>query len=436
MDVIAAYRELGSFRAAAAVTGTTHKTVRRIVEAHEQGPAEPRPRGHNYEVVADIVRERASCAQTGGSPRNGCCPRQELPVMPARPATSAVWSPRRRGASAKATTAGDAPGCGRRVRCSRSTGGVSQACTSFVQSQPGADSGSCAFRTTSGVTRRSRFLAECFEILGGVPKVVLADRMGCLKAGVVANLVVPVPDYVRFATHYGFRPDFCEAADPESKGLVEHLVGYAKSDLMVPSKLTAGDLAGANDEARQWCQEVNGTTHSEIFAIPAERLDKERELFGTLPSLRASLVPLVTRKVDKLSCIRFGSARYSVPVRHIGRNVQAPRREGSRVDILDLGEIIASHDLVAPGEVSVCDEHYGGPRPAPRRAPRPRTEAERAFLSLGEVAASFLKGAAATASTRLPGELEELGRLEGCLWSRGPRRFFGAGRSLWQVPSR
>ena len=78
-------------------------------------------------------------------------------------------------------------------------------------------------------------LAECFEALGGVPKVVLADRMGCLKGGVVANVVVPTPDYVRFATHYGFRPDFCEAADPESKGIVENLVGYAKSDLMIPS---------------------------------------------------------------------------------------------------------------------------------------------------------------------------------------------------------
>ena len=34
-------------------------------------------------------------------------------------------------------------------------------------------------------------LAECFEVLGGVPKMVLADRMGCLKAGVVADVVVP-----------------------------------------------------------------------------------------------------------------------------------------------------------------------------------------------------------------------------------------------------
>jgi transposase len=68
-------------------------------------------------------------------------------------------------------------------------------------------------------------LAECFGELGGVPRVVLADRMACLKAGVVANKVVPTPAYVGFATHYRFRPDFCEAADPESKGIVEHLVG-------------------------------------------------------------------------------------------------------------------------------------------------------------------------------------------------------------------
>jgi transposase len=39
-------------------------------------------------------------------------------------------------------------------------------------------------------------IAECFEVLGGVPKTVLADRMGCLKAGVVANVVVPTADYV------------------------------------------------------------------------------------------------------------------------------------------------------------------------------------------------------------------------------------------------
>jgi transposase len=77
-------------------------------------------------------------------------------------------------------------------------------------------------------------LAECFQVLGGVPAVVLADRMGCLKGGVVADQVVPTAQYVRFAAQHRFRPDFCQAGDPESKGIVENLVGYAKSDLMIP----------------------------------------------------------------------------------------------------------------------------------------------------------------------------------------------------------
>lgn len=85
--------------------------------------------------------------------------------------------------------------------------------------------------------------------------------MACLKGAVVANVVVPTPDYVRMATHYGFRPDFCHAADPESKGVVEHLVGYAQRDLVVPL-LTDADLSGrpvnlttANAAAKAWCIE-------------------------------------------------------------------------------------------------------------------------------------------------------------------------------------
>ena len=106
-----------------------------------------------------------------------------------------------------------------------------------------------------------------------MPKVVLADRMGCLKGGVVANVVVPTPAYVRFATHYRFRPDFCEGGDPESKGIVENLVGYAKSDLMVPAEPDVARLDAANTAARAVvCRGQRRRLHSEICAVPAERL--------------------------------------------------------------------------------------------------------------------------------------------------------------------
>jgi hypothetical protein len=243
--------------------------------------------------------------------------------------------------------------------------------------------------------------------MGGVPAVVLSDRMGCIKGATVANVVVPTPDYVRFANHYSFRPDFCHGQDPESKGLVENLVGYVKSDLMIPAELTVGDLAGANRAGAAWCAEVNGAWHSEICAVPTARLAKEAELLRPLPSLRAAIGKVVIRKVDRLSCIRFGSARYSAPMAHIGAQVEVRVADG-RVQVISLGAIVADHAVVAPGEASINDDHYGGPRGTPTRAVRPKTNTEKAFCALGPIAEAFIKGAAAAGNTKLGSDLEEL----------------------------
>ena len=59
----------------------------------------------------------------------------------------------------------------------------------------------------------------------------------------------------------------------------------------------------------------------------------------------------------------------------------------------------------------MLDDHYGGPRPAPRRAVRPKTAAEKAFCALGPVAEAFITGAAAAGHTRLGPELAELNTL-------------------------
>jgi hypothetical protein len=182
-----------------------------------------------------------------------------------------------------------------------------------------------AFATDQKASTTLALIAEALGVIGGVPARVLADRMACLKGGVVANVVVPTPDYVRLASHYGFAPDFCHANDPQSKGIVENLCGYAQRDLAVPLLTqaaidgTAVDVRAANTAARAWCVEVNAAVHSEICAVPDERLLVEREVLQPLPSLRLQIgAPSVIRKVDRLSCIRYASARYSVPTRLIG----------------------------------------------------------------------------------------------------------------------
>lgn len=197
-----------------------------------------------------------------------------------------------------------------------------------------------------------------------------------------------------------------------AKGIVENLVGYAKRDLIVPNA-PFEDLMVANIAARRWCTEINTVPHSEIAAVPADRLQAERNLLTALPSLRPTIgKPAITRKVDRLSCVRFGSARYSVPNRLIGTTVAVVESAG-RLLVTDLttGEVVADHAPVAPGEAVVLDEHYGGPRPAPRRAARAKTVEEKAFLALGEVAEQWLTGSAASGNTRLAGDLAELAAL-------------------------
>ena len=412
MDMHAAYREVGSYRAAADICGTTPKTVKRSVVRAEQAEAgvDPGEVRHNYDGVADLVAE--TVARTKGR----ISAKRLLPVAAAAGYIGSDRNFRRLVAEAKSTWKS------KNHRGRRPGVWAPGDMVVFDWGEIGPLFVFCAvvawsrfrfvyFSGSLGAEATMEALAECFDRIGGVPKTALTDRMGCLKGGTVAGLVIPTPAYVRFATHYGFRPDFCEGADPESKGLVENLVGYVKSDLMIPEAVTVSDLAGANEKAKLWCNEVNAVVHSEIYAIPAERLETERELFSDLPSLRATIGKIVTRKVDKLSCIRFGSARYSVPNDHIGRTVDLRIRDGV-ITVVFLGEIIAEHLVVSPGETSIHDDHYGGPRPMPRRTVRPRSAAEKTFCSLGPAADAFIKGAAARGMTGLARDLEELSQLE------------------------
>lgn len=169
-------------------------------------------------------------------------------------------------------------------------------------------------------------------------------------------------------------------------------------------------LTEANAAAVVWCAEVNAAVHSEICAIPDDRLAEERLLLKALPSLRLEIgAGSVRRKVDRLSCVRYGSARYSVPTRLIGATVAVVVDHGALI-ILEpaTGVVVAEHELRSPGQTSILDEHYDGPRPAPSRGPRPKTRAEKQFCALGAEAEQFLVGAAAIGNTRLGAELDVL----------------------------
>ena len=254
MDMYAAYLDVGTFRGAAAICGTSHHTVKDEVLKHlvgaEQQSAKAE-RAKNTDIVTDLVDKRVR------SSHGRISAKRLLPVAVAEGYTGSARNFRRLVAKAKRTWReenhrGRRPGVWSPGEMLLIDWGTEDGLHIFCAVSAWSRFRFVRFATDERAETTFQMLAECFEELGGVPKVVLADRMGCLKGGVVANVVVPTPDYVRFAMHYRFRPDFCEAADPQSKGMVENLVGYSKLDLLVP-QAPVSDVDGANVTAAGWC---------------------------------------------------------------------------------------------------------------------------------------------------------------------------------------
>ncbi|MFC8312640.1 helix-turn-helix domain-containing protein, partial [Gordonia sp. NPDC057258] len=194
MDIISAYRELGSYRAAAEVCGTTHKTVKRVVDRFEADdqPPDRKERARNYDAVAELVAERVERSH------GRITAKRLLPVARAAGYEGSARNFRRLVAQEKTQWRRDhhrgrrpavwAPGDYLVIDWAV-IGGLHMFCAVLAFSRWRF----VRFATNETSTTTLGFIAEALEEIGGVPNKVLADRMGCLKGGVVANVVVPTP---------------------------------------------------------------------------------------------------------------------------------------------------------------------------------------------------------------------------------------------------
>jgi transposase len=206
MDIISAYQQLGSYRGAAELCGTTHRTVKKVVDKFEAGDnAPPRAeRAHNYDAVIDLVAERVEKSQGRMSAK------RMLPIARAAGYEGSDRNFRRLVAEAKMLWRSDnhrgrrpavwTPGEYLVIDWAQATPGLFLFCAVLAFSRWRF----VAFATDQKAATTLALIAEAFSAVGGVPARVLADRMACLKGGVVANVVVPTPDYIRLASHYLF----------------------------------------------------------------------------------------------------------------------------------------------------------------------------------------------------------------------------------------
>lgn len=93
MDINAAYREVGTYRGAAEICGTTHRTVKRVVTKADGDATSATPVAHNYDDVRSVVEEE-SPRPRAVSRRSVCCRSRSLPATTDRRATSVGSSPK------------------------------------------------------------------------------------------------------------------------------------------------------------------------------------------------------------------------------------------------------------------------------------------------------------------------------------------------------
>jgi transposase len=417
VEIIALYEELGSYRAVAALVGCDHKTVKRYVElAGELGQlAPPRRRARVTDDFHELIRERVE--QTRGR----ITARRLLRLLRAAGYEGSERSLRRAVAEQKRAFREREARAGRVFRPWRSGPGEWLICdwgSAGTVETPAGPRPLSFFGSVLGYSRHRQLTFSCserfpalaiglasnLEQLGGVPQKILFDNPKTVTLGDVAGAAVLNPELVRLAAHYRFRPQTTAYYDAPSKGKAEALVRFTKSDLIPHEGFSS--LDEANAAGRRWLAEVNSRPHSETKHRPLELIERERPLLRSLPALRPAAACGEVRKVDRLSTVRFASARYSVPHRLAGKSVEVSATD-RELTVLFEGAPVAHHPLLGPGECSIEDAHYPTPPPTGTRPLRPRTEPERAFLRLGEEAERYLRAAAAQGTARLHERIDE-----------------------------
>ncbi len=210
MEIVNAYALVGSFRGAAALFGTTHKTVKRVMSGRTVAQRQPREVVRNTAMVEALIADRVRASDGRISAKR---------LLPMAPSTMSSLSRTRRSAQRRAPSAlllrrrsgivevagytGSARNLRRAVAAAKAGWKRQRRTYRPWVRVPGeqlvidwaTEAGReifCAVlawsryrfvRFADDQTRQTTLalLAECFAELGGVPSVVLSDRMACLK---------------------------------------------------------------------------------------------------------------------------------------------------------------------------------------------------------------------------------------------------------------
>jgi transposase len=216
-------------------------------------------------------------------------------------------------------------------------------------------------------------IGRCLWSLGGLPATLVWDREGALHAGGGR----PSDALAAFCGQLRTGWQLCEAGDPEAKGAVERLQGYAETNFE-PGR----SFANERDFQLQldgWFEHANARMHRTLRCRPVDRLAEEREAMTPLPIAPPDVDRRWVTRVAADPHVRVDTNDYSLDPNLVGRRVEVRITQTEVLAVaLDSGELGCRHQrsfakhrtITALEHARVLRERHGA-SPEPQVEVRP-----------------------------------------------------------------
>lgn len=194
----------------------------------------------------------------------------------------------------------------------------------------------------------------------GIPKKVLTDNM---KSVVIKRGPDEQPiwnhDYENFMKIIGFETRLCKPYHPFTKGRVERLVQFVKSNFIAGRKFM--NVTDLNEQALDWCNRQNSTYHKASDMVPNSEHSAECLTVAVPLERSPDLFPYLCpeRKISFDGFVNYEGRRFGVPFTYAGRIVRVCR---SGHDLLiysdDLKQKLTVHPVTWSRKDSFCADQY------------------------------------------------------------------------------
>ena len=195
----------------------------------------------------------------------------------------------------------------------------------------------------------------------GVPEHVLTDNMKSVTTGrdseghpLLNN------EYADFVAAVGFETRLCKPRHPFTKGAVERLILFVKSNFLAGRIF--GSITDLNYEAWRWCDRQNSIYHDGVFCIPHEEHQEKCLLSGASPLVIDEAVRLYLWPERRLSFdgfVNYEGRRFGVPYSYTGKTCRVSRQEYTLyIYTPDLKQKLVEHNVTWSRRDSFCKDQY------------------------------------------------------------------------------